>query len=688
VSHLSLSPLLDFVLAHRPALAPLIADQTELRTLANLLPGLPCAGLELRLATGEAAITDLQLGLCSQADMHRLCDWFQQHWLAASQPLPDNWATLGRALESSLDDIPIRELWLELDGGSGDPWPPLSLFIGLDLEASSKQLESQLRAWLEKMGAAISAPLVAGLQRCLAACEGPQRLTHFGWMPGRSGSALRLIIDGCTWETDTEFLARAGWSGDPDAWRNTLLPLQSDIDRWRLAISLHEDGSVASSVGLECFVGQPTEHDPRWARLLQQGMQQGWWSSTSANALREWPGPLSPASARSAWPDALLLDALIDGDDPPSTLNLRISHVKLLYDGRTLGGAKGYVGFARVRPTTSKLQDDLTAPRAGHANSATEAAENGLQFLLKSRSPSGWWQDYDGFREGISDEWVSAFVASAVLASRLPAGLPAASRAWSLLAARGRNGWGWNAVQPPDADSTAWALRLAFALGHDQDNMVKQGLAFLADHLVCEDAAKGGVTTYERYHHAAAGGDPGCQPGWFEPHDCVTAAVAYLAVTGGHETLRETVSYLQRQQQPAGDWLGYWWLDSAYATACATQSLASAPDPASRNACRKAAAWARNSLTQCPINDLAPFALALRLQVLMQALDPTDAGLLDLGCRRLLATQLCDGSWPAGAKLTIPNSHGQVVPALDNRRTMTTAVVIQTLALLAAQRVQ
>jgi squalene-hopene/tetraprenyl-beta-curcumene cyclase len=685
---LSLSPLLDFVLAYRPALAPLIADQTELQTLANLLPCLPCAGLELRLAPGEASITDLQLGLCSPADMQRLRDWYQQKWLAAAQPLPNSWAILGQALDDWPDDIPIRELWLELDGGSDLPWPPLSLFIGLDLEAGSQQLESQLRTWLEKLDAAISSPMVAGLQRCLAACQGPQRPSHVGWMPGRSGSALRLIIEGCTWETDTEFLARAGWSGDPDTWRNTLLPLQTDIDRWRLAISLREDGSIAPTVGLECFVGHTTTHDPRWAQLLQQGMQQGWWSATTANALSTWPGQFSPATVRSAWPDALMIDALIDGDDPPATLNLRISHVKLLCDGQKLGGAKGYVGFARVRPAISQRLGNLTITRAEPATTVPEATENGLQFLLRCRSPSGWWQDYDGFSEGISDEWVSAFVASALLASRLPAGLPAASRAWSLLAARGRCGWGWNAVQPPDADSTAWALRLAFALGHDNDKMVKQGLAFLSEHLVHDGAATGGVTTYDRLHHAAAGGDPGCQPSWFEPHDCVTAAVANLAITGGQNSLRDTVSYLHRQQRANGEWLAYWWLDPAYATACATQSLANDPYPASRNACRKAAVWARSSLARGNISDLAPFSLALRLQVLMQALEPTDAGLLDQGCRQLLATQLFDGSWPAGARLTIPNSRDQVVPALDNRRAITTAVVVQTLALLPVKGLQ
>lgn len=688
MSHTSLAPLLDFVLAHRPASAPLIADRAELQTLAHRLPALPCAGLELRLAPGSATVADLQLGIYNPTDLRHLRDWLQPHWPDASQPLPDDWAALRRALDDGLVDIPMRELWLELDGGSDNPWPPLSLFISLDMAPGCPQLGPQLMAWLDRLDAAPSQALMDGVQRCLAACQGPQRLTHLGWMPGRPGSALRLIIEGCTWDTDAEFLARAGWPGDPDAWRDTLLPLQADIDRWRLAIGLREDGSIAPVVGLECLLGQPSAHDARWPRLLDQGMRQGWWSAQAVDALREWPGPLTPAAARAPWPDALLLEAVIDGDDPPAALNLRISHVKLLSDGHTLGGAKGYVGFARVRPTELQHPGPPAPPRADPVTSAPIAAERGLHFLLKSRTPSGWWQDYDGFSEGLSDEWVTAFVAKAVLASRLRSGHRAASRAWSLLAARGRKGWGWNAVQPPDADSTAWALRLAFALGHHQDEAAQNGLAFLADHLICDGAAAGGVATYERRHHAAAGGDPACQPNWFSPHDCVTAAVACLAVAEGRTTLRSTIGYLQRHQQPDGGWSSYWWADPAYATACATEALADDPDPASREACRRAAAWARRSLAANPLQCLSPFALALRLQVLRRALEPTDGAVIAQGCHRLLATQWPDGSWPGDAALAIPNRHGQIVPALDNRRTMTTAVVVQTLALLPTPALQ
>lgn len=681
----SLVELLDFVLAHRPDINNLVPDRTALEVLARRLPPLPQAGLELRLTSTNQAVTDLQMMLRNQVDVQHLRQWLRDQWpLVDTPPLPAAWTALHQALDDGLtENLPWRDFWLELDGGSPGQWPPLSVFIRLDPDHDGPPLATQLLAWLTRMKATPCAALETALRRCLAACAGEQRLTHLGWMPGRPGSTLRVIIEGCTWETDAAYLMRAGWPGDPHAWRHTMLPLQAEIDRWRLAISLHEDGSVAPTVGLECFLGDPTVHDPRWERLLQQGVRQGWWTAAAVQALSHWPGQLTPPAARLPWPDTLLLDALIDGDEPPAVLDLRLSHLKLRSDGHSLDGAKGYVGFLRVRPTaTPAPASSGTVNPIDQGTSRSTGIEGALGYLLAARSPSGWWQDYDGFSEGVSDEWVTAFVACALAGLDQPASRTAAERAWALLASRGRQGWGWNAVQPPDADSTAWALRLAHALGQHGTSTACDGLAFLLDHLLSDGPAAGGVTTYEPRHHAHHGGAPDCQPDWFKPHDCVTAAVAGLGVATNWHALRGTVSYLQRQQGPQGNWSAYWWPDPAYATACAVQALASDDTQASRLACALAADWARRSLSLPSASDLSAFSLALRLEVLWHAGGADDAALLTLGCQRLLALQQPDGSWPAGAALAIPNREGRVVPALDHRRTMTTAIVLQTLTRL------
>ena len=48
----------------------------------------------------------------------------------------------------------------------------------------------------------------------------------------------------------------------------------------------------------------------------------------------------------------------------------------------------------------------------------------------------------------------------------------------------------------------------------------------------------------------------------------------------------------------------------------------------------------------------------------------------------LLAAQRVDGSWTGSAHLRIPNARDAVVPACDNRRTFTTATVLETLMVL------
>src|SRR5690349_6736160 len=99
MSRSSLAPLLGFVLAHRPGLNRLIHDRAAVDLLAQRLPPLPCAGLELRLAAPDATVTDLQLGLRNLADVHRLGQWLQSHERqGGAQPLPAAWAALHQAL--------------------------------------------------------------------------------------------------------------------------------------------------------------------------------------------------------------------------------------------------------------------------------------------------------------------------------------------------------------------------------------------------------------------------------------------------------------------------------------------------------------------------------------------------------------------------------------------------------------
>jgi hypothetical protein len=288
--------------------------------------------------------------------------------------------------------------------------------------------------------------------------------------------------------------------------------------------------------------------------------------------------------------------------------------------------------------------------------------QGALDFLLGQRTHTGWWLDYDGFREGISDEWVTAYVGCALLAA---GAVPAASRAWTILSARTderRGGWGWNLLQPADADSTIWALRLAEGLGRSHDSAACRGLAFLGRHV----GTDGAVRTYlESSHHTSV------NPDWSQPHDCVTAAAA------GLPHLAESVlPALLAAQQTDGRWAGYWWADPAYPSALATVALAGRTEPGTIQATHRAAAHALRCLTAEKQDDA--FTLALLLRTARLAPDFTPSHQAD-GLARLARLQRPDGSWPGSARMLIPNAQRERVPATDRAGIFTTATVLSAL---------
>lgn len=164
--------------------------------------------------------------------------------------------------------------------------------------------------------------------------------------------------------------------------------------------------------------------------------------------------------------------------------------------------------------------------------------------------------------------------------------------------------------------------------------------------------------------------------GWFDRHACVTAAAA--GVDGLPSSLKRHLEVAQRED---GAWDGYWWADRAYATALAAEALAdcSPSEPAIR-----AARWAAARLDPASATRLTadqdPFGTALLLRTMLPAATAPNglAGPLN----ELLAAQRSDGSWTGSARLRIPNARESVVPACDDRRTLTTASVLETLTVL------
>ncbi len=643
----SLAPILRFVMTAQGWPCPDALDG-----LARRLPPVPTAGLELPLA--GAGRMDLQQRVRGADEHRRLA-----RWLARQQDLSAPWQRLRDAL-GTVGSL-AEEVWLELDAATDDP--PLSVFARLK-PASQTAATGTVDRVLDAFRMPLSVLQRAALDLCLGACTGAVHFSHLGLMLGRPGAPLRLIIDGVPPEDIAMFLTGIGWPGEQDRAVEWCDRLFVHADRIRLALTLGD--GLSADLGLECFVGEPAVADPRWRCLLDRLVDLGLCEAEQRTRLLAWPAVLTPVSTPD-WPDALLIDALLRDPQDVRWLQCRLSHVKVTLPHADTPSAKGYVGFLEE-------QDDAPAraeppPRIAPRNLAG-AIDAAVAFLLAARTQAGWWLDYDGFTEGSADEWVTAYVAHALHACTRPGAAQAAGRAWHLLARRARVGWGWNALQPADADSTVWGLRLAAGLGHMESPAAREAMAVLRGHLT----ATGGISTYRHEAHRDMADGIEINPGWHEAHACVTAAAAHLAGLG-----TGPLDFLRQAQRSDGTWRGYWWASDTYTTALAAEALAG--EAGDWPLVVRAVSAARAAMDASGRAPLTPFETALTLRTLLLAADDGPAAVQDAR-DRLLATQLADGSWSASAALSIPNHKGEIVPALDNRRCLTTATVLAALVSL------
>ncbi|MFC4332990.1 hypothetical protein ACFPC0_35560 [Streptomyces andamanensis] len=283
-----------------------------------------------------------------------------------------------------------------------------------------------------------------------------------------------------------------------------------------------------------------------------------------------------------------------------------------------------------------------------------QALSAATEFLRSARDENGWWNDYEV--RGPGQFWATAFVGASL--AELPEGpaRAAAAGAWRLLrGSRGpTDGWGYCPKVPGDADITSWVLRLAEALGEDDDPRAGEGYRFVAAHLQPDDGVSSYLpeTAQPFLERVAPRWDA-----WYASHPCVTAAAAGLR---GLPVRARLLDRLRRIQRPDGAWPAYWWPDREYPTALAAEALtAGRPAPPSPYA-RHAARWAARRIgpdgavrtAQEPRGSAFATAFALRAVTAGGGAATADAG--HRAVRYLTDSQRADGSWHPSAWCRVP----------------------------------
>ncbi len=289
------------------------------------------------------------------------------------------------------------------------------------------------------------------------------------------------------------------------------------------------------------------------------------------------------------------------------------------------------------------------------------ALEHAVSYLLRRQSGNGHWEDYQ-LPVGASDAWVTAYVAfalSCVSGKGAKKGLESAAR-WLLSERPYPQGWGYNHITGPDADSTALAtlaLRAAGADSQPQDN----------HWLRMRWQPSGGCATYPQ------------NDAWGQAHPDVTP-VAFIALCpeDRSELTAAVTGFLRSNRRANGSWPSYWWKSSHYSTwwnALLWRELGLTPDETPPHVGLE---------EQYAVDNAFDLACVLGIATVRCG---TAAPISHNLVPELLSLQLPDGSWPGTPSLRVtettcyePWRHPQGRTYIDRKGLVTTATAVRALS--------
>jgi squalene cyclase len=310
--------------------------------------------------------------------------------------------------------------------------------------------------------------------------------------------------------------------------------------------------------------------------------------------------------------------------------------------------------------------------------------DKGLGFIGARQHEHGYWEEFAISEVGSSNQWVTAYIACALLRQDRDVASKQVKKAaaWLLATELPGGGWGYNHRTPADADSTANALRMLAGCSATKGDRALLGR--LADFLISfQDHDTGGFVTYRPSEAGVL-----ARTGWCRSEVSVTAMAGLALLETDHEQYRETLlrikTFLLRSRLPDGCWGSYWWNGRMYGTSLALRFLWQIGAQA---AAKKGTKWVAGQLG----SPLSPFQTALALSVLGTADGGQEyAEHLSGGIARLTEAQQPDGGWHSDDMLKVQNPYEHLPPwkrpgniptrlVRDQNRLFTTATVLEAL---------
>lgn len=197
----------------------------------------------------------------------------------------------------------VRRVWLEFDVEEESlsvPIPAIGLeFPWIDYPDYELNL-NYLLSWAADLlnvpgineysdvlkGNLLSQALTTNLKKCHDFLPTGSRIIFLGAGPSRQTDALRLIISGIPSAQISIYLAQIGWIGSTQELDDIISSISMLVDNIVLSFNVGE--IIFPRIGLECYLINPPQQEPRWRQFLEYLVKAGLCTRAKCEAFLAW----------------------------------------------------------------------------------------------------------------------------------------------------------------------------------------------------------------------------------------------------------------------------------------------------------------------------------------------------------------------------------------------------------------
>ncbi|AFZ23929.1 hypothetical protein Cylst_1654 [Cylindrospermum stagnale PCC 7417] len=252
---------------------------TKIYALTQRLPIFENILLECRLAVNNPQI-DISTMVLNH-DIHLPKNLLKHHVWKRLQTICEDWANPDSFLNEKL-----REIWLEFDlhgKPSDQPIPGIFLVLNLAANWDENLLLQMAQNLFENQ---IKSKLATNLKICFDTLTDTAKIIYLAAMLSRNTDILRLNISGLPQDKLAIYLDKIGWNGSVSELEEIISKISAFTDTIVLSFDVGE--TVLPRIGLECYLLDKPQDEPRWQLFLDYLISQGLCSLAKSKAVLAW----------------------------------------------------------------------------------------------------------------------------------------------------------------------------------------------------------------------------------------------------------------------------------------------------------------------------------------------------------------------------------------------------------------